>query len=122
MTNEEHYEAERDDYESCVKFIRELPQTWVPALLIHAIESAYERGILKPGGAASIAAKTERKIGKAADDEFMETIAKQDSQIGNLAMLVIRLARCLPAGHTSRKSALDYLAREGLMPSVLREG
>ncbi len=51
-------------------------------------------------------------------------LAAANEQIENLSMLVVRLARQLR--HFEKDSALatkalDYLKRNGLMPSVLRE-
>lgn len=48
--------------------------------------------------------------------------AKDAKRIDNLGMIVVRLNRSLPKDNSIRVAALDYLAREGLMPSVLRTG
>lgn len=49
-----------------------------------------------------------------------ERIEELESQVGNLALHVLRLARTLPQDHTLRGQVLGYLSRQGLMPSPLR--
>jgi hypothetical protein len=42
-------------------------------------------------------------------------------RIRNLALLVVRLSRRVPEENEARRAALDFLVREGIMPSVLRK-
>jgi len=75
--------------------------------------------------------KTEPKLTAAELESFMATyretacfvgeeMVRLQKQVDNLALLVVRLARKLPANDQLRASSLEYLAREALTPSVLR--
>jgi hypothetical protein len=112
------------EYEQIVRLIQRQPQTFYPALLITLIEAAYAKNVFSPGGASMTAAKTEVKLGKQAEVDkahLAGVVAIRERQVENLAMLVVRLARALPRDNDLRSRALDYLARNELTPSVLRE-
>ena len=50
-----------------------------------------------------------------------EELKLRVSQLRNTVTLVLRLSRCLPRANKVREQALDYLVREKLMPSPLRD-
>lgn len=53
-------------------------------------------------------------------EQVQDDIVRMRRQINNSTMLILRLARRLPENDDVRVKALDYLHRERLMPSVLR--
>lgn len=110
------------EYEQVVRLIQRQPQTFYPALLITLVEAAYAKNVFQPGGASALAAKAELKCGNAGDGRSLESqLAQRENQVSNLSMLVVRLSRALPRENDLRLKALDYLASQGLTPSVLRE-
>lgn len=42
-------------------------------------------------------------------------------KLENAAIFIVRLARALPAEHLVRTAAIDWLCRNNLLPSVLRD-
>lgn len=54
------------------------------------------------------------------DTTQMRERPEAEKIVGDLAMLVKRLARRLPEGHELRKQAVDYLVRYNLQGSQLR--
>lgn len=51
------------EYEWLERAIDELPMTWVPAMLIKVAEAGYKKNVFKPGGASTIVANLETKLG-----------------------------------------------------------
>lgn len=51
--NSTHYQDAKD-------FIKSLPMSWRPALLLYMVECAYEQKVFVPGGASRIVAKWEQ--------------------------------------------------------------
>jgi hypothetical protein len=54
-------------YEDLCNGLKDLPQTWYPALLITMVEAAYSKRVFVPGGASSLIRKAELKINRQGD-------------------------------------------------------
>lgn len=105
------------EYEHVITLLRELPQTWYPACLIELVKASYAHGVFNPGGASTIARKTEAKMDKHADDD---SLSIRENQLGNAVKLIERLCRQADKDNPTRKQALGWLSREGLLGSPLR--
>jgi hypothetical protein len=50
------------------KELSNLPMTWYPALIIHLVETAYQKNVFVPGGATVLVNNLEKKLGKEKQD------------------------------------------------------
>lgn len=53
-----------ESYEELEKYLRELPATWYPALIIEMVMSAYEKKVFVTGGASELVKSAEKRIGR----------------------------------------------------------
>ena len=52
-----------ESYEERAEYLKNLPMTWYPALIITMVEAAYEKKVfVKPDGASKFVAITERRL------------------------------------------------------------
>ena len=56
-------------YEDLIEVIKNLPMTFYPAVISEAVQAAYEKKVFLPGGASTIIANVEKRIGKSKPEE-----------------------------------------------------